>query len=55
MEHVEWKDDDIKKEHFFSLLIYMKIIAPLFIKQDGTEQYFIPFVLPAYNFQHEHA
>ena len=54
MEHLEWKDDDIKKKHFFSLLIYMKIIAPVFIKQDGAKQYFIPSVLPAYNFQRDH-
>ena len=52
VKHVEWKDD-IKEEFFFSLLIRMKIITPVDNKQDCTEEYFIPFVLSAYNLQQE--
>ena len=49
MEHIEWKDD-IKKEYFFSLLIHMKIIAKVSIK----DEYFIPFVLSTHSLlQHE--
>ena len=50
VKHVEWKDD-IKEEYFFSLLIQMKIIIP--VKQDGIEEYFIPFVLSAYDLKCE--
>ena len=52
VKHVEWKDD-IKEEFFFSLLIRMKIITPVDNKQDDTEEYFIPFVLSAYNLKQE--
>ena len=53
VKHTEWKDD-IKEEFFFSLLIRMKIITPVDNnKQDDTEEYFIPFVLSAYNLQQE--
>ena len=52
VKHVKWKDD-IKEEFFFSLLIRMKIITPVDNKQDCTEEYFIPFVLSAYNLQQE--
>ena len=52
VKHVEWKDD-IKEEFFFSLLIHMKIITPVDNKQDDTEEYFIPFVLSAYDLQQE--
>ena len=52
VKHIEWKDD-IKEEFFFSLLIRMKIITPVNSKQDDTEEYFIPFVLSAYNLKQE--
>ena len=52
VKHVEWKDD-IKEEFFFSLLIHLKIITPLHSQQNEIEEYFIPFVLSAYNLQHE--
>ena len=52
VKHVEWKDD-IKEEFFFSLLIRMKIITPVDNKQDDAEEYFIPFVLSAYDLQKE--
>ena len=52
VKYVEWKDC-IKEEFFFSLLIRMKIITPVHNKQDDTEEYFIPFVLSAYNLQQE--
>ena len=49
LQHVEWKDD-IKEELFLSLLIHMRIIAPIII-QNKIEEYFIPYILPAYNLQ----
>ena len=58
LKHVEWKDD-IKEDFFLSLLIHMKIIAPLFTekrkkgekgRQPTKKEYFIPYVLPTYNF-----
>ena len=52
VKHIEWKDD-IKEEFFFSLLIRMKIITTVNNKQNDTEEYFIPFVLSAYNLQQE--
>ena len=52
VKHVEWKDD-IKEDYFFSLLIQLKIIMPIVSKLDGAEEYFIPFVLAAYNLQYE--
>ena len=52
VKHIEWKDD-IKEEFFFSLLIRMKIITPIHSKQNETKEYFIPFVLSAYNLQQE--
>ena len=52
VKHVEWKDD-IKEDFFFSLLIRLKIISPVHNKQDDIEEYFIPFILSAYDLQHE--
>ena len=52
VKYVEWKDD-IKEEFFFSLLLRMKIITPIHSKKKKTEEYFIPFVLSAYNLQQE--
>ena len=52
VKHVEWKDD-IKEDYFFSLLIQLKIITPIVSKSDSAEEYFIPFILSAYNLQHE--
>ena len=49
LQHVEWKDD-IKEEFFLSLLVHMRIIAPM-IKQKNKEEYFIPYILPTYNLQ----
>lgn len=59
LKHVEWKDD-IKEDYFLSLLTHMKIIAPLFTekrkkgekgKHSAKKEYFIPYVLPTYNFK----
>ena len=52
LKNIKW-NDDIKEEYFFSLLTEMKIVFPLVNKLDSTEEYFIPFVLSAYNLQHE--
>ena len=50
LKHVEWKDD-IKEEFFLSLLVHMRIIAPIFIQKNKIDEYFIPYILPAYNLQ----
>ena len=52
VKHIKW-EDDIKEDYFFSLLVRMKIITPVSAKQDGTEEYFIPFILSAYDLQSE--
>ena len=50
LQHVEWKDD-IKEEFFLSLLVHMRIIAPVTTQNDKIEEYFIPYILPTYNLQ----
>ena len=50
LQHVEWKDD-IKEEFFLSLLVHMRIIAPVTSQKDKIEEYFIPYILPTYNLQ----
>ena len=52
LKHME-RQDDIKEEFFFSLLVRMKIITPLNNTQSEAEEYFIPFALSAYNLQQE--
>ena len=52
VKHIKW-EDDIKEDYFFSLLVRMKIITPVSAKQDTAEEYFIPFVLSAYDLQSE--
>ena len=49
LQHIEWRDD-MKKDCFISLLVCMKIIAPVTKEQDGKE-YFMPFVLPTFTSQ----
>ena len=48
LQYVEWKDD-IKVEIFLSLLVHMRIIAPVFKVKQEIKEYFIPFLLPACN------
>ena len=50
LQYVEWKDD-IKEEFFLSLLVHMRIIAPVTTQNDKIEEYFIPYILPTYNLQ----
>ena len=50
LKHIEWKDD-IKKDCFISLLVCMKIIAPMIKEQEGKVEYFMPFVLPTFTSQ----
>ena len=47
LQHVEWKDD-IKEEFFLTLLVHMRIIAPIFTEKE-LKEYFIPFILPTCN------
>ena len=48
LQYVEWKDD-IKEEFFLSLLVHMRIVAPVLTVKQEIEEYFIPFLLPACN------
>ena len=50
LKYVEWKDD-IKEEFFLSLLVHMRIIAPIFTLKNKIDEYFIPYILPTYNLQ----
>ena len=50
LQHVEWKGD-IKEEFFLSLLVHMRIIAPVFTRRKEIEEYFIPLILPACDFK----
>ena len=50
LQHVEWKDD-IKEEFFLSLLVHLRIIAPVITQKDKIDEYFIPYILPTYNLQ----
>ena len=50
LQHIKWKDH-IKEEFFLSLLVHMKIIAPVTTQKNKIEEYFIPYILPTYNLQ----
>ena len=50
LQHVGWKDD-IKEEFFLSLLVQMRITAPVFTGKKDVQEYFIPFILPTCNLQ----
>ena len=50
LQHIGWKDD-IKEEFFLSLLVQMRIIAPVFTGKKLEQEYFIPYILPACNLQ----
>ena len=52
LQCIKW-EDDIKEQFFLSLLVHMKIIASIVTGDITEEQYFIPFVLPAYSSQME--
>ncbi|XP_065908019.1 uncharacterized protein [Dysidea avara] len=45
LQKVEW-DSNIKEEYFLSLLVHLKIIAPLLSKGKSIDEYFIPYILP---------
>ena len=50
IEELKW-EEELKEEYFISLLVEMKIIAPI-CREDGSgEDYFIPYVLPTYTRQ----
>ena len=49
LQHIEW-EEDIKEEFFLSLLVHMRIIAPVIV-EEKKEEYFIPFVLPTFTVQ----
>ena len=50
IEQLNW-EEELKEDYFISLLVEMKIIAPI-CREDGSgEDYFIPYVLPTYTSQ----
>jgi len=46
LQELTW-EEELKEEYFISLLTEMKIIAPI-KREDGDEDYFIPYVLPIF-------
>ena len=50
LRYIEWQDD-IKEHFFLSLLVRMKIIAPVAMGKGKEEEYFMPFVLPTFTSQ----
>ena len=47
---LKWKEE-IKEEHFITLLVKMRIIAPIKREDGNGEDYFIPYILPTYSIQ----
>ena len=47
---LKW-EEELKEEYFISLLVEMKIIAPIQREDGSGEDYFIPYVLPTYTNQ----
>ena len=52
LQKVEW-EGDIKEEYFLLLLSHLKIIAPLHTNSAQKDEYFIPYILPAYTVQQQ--
>ncbi|XP_065907234.1 uncharacterized protein [Dysidea avara] len=50
LQSLQW-EDDLKQQYFVSLLVVMKIIAPIPREDGDGEDYFIPYVLPTYTSQ----
>jgi len=50
LQELQW-EDELKEEYFISLLVEMKIIAPMQREDGNGEDYFIPYVLPTYTSQ----
>ena len=50
LEYIGCKDD-LKQEFFLSLLVHMRISAPIFTEKKEIVEYFTPFVLPECSFQ----
>jgi len=50
IDDLKW-DEELKEKYFISLLVEMKIIAPIQREDGSGEDYFIPYVLPTYTSQ----
>ena len=46
IQELKWKDE-LTEDYFIALLVQMNIIAPI-QREDGREDYFIPYILPTY-------
>ena len=50
IKKLQW-GKELKEMYFISLLVEMKIIAPIQIEDGSGKDYFIPYVLPTYHYQ----
>ena len=50
IQELNWKEE-LREDYFISLLVEMKIIAPIQREDDNGENYFIPYILPTYTIQ----
>ena len=50
IQELNW-NEELKEDYFITLLVEMKIIAPIKRENGGEEDYFIPYILPTYTIQ----
>ena len=50
IQELDWKEE-LKEDHFLSLLVQMNIVAPIQREDGNGEDYFIPYILPTYIIQ----
>ena len=49
IQELKWKDE-LTEDYFIALLVQMNIVAPI-QREDGREDYFIPYILPTHTIQ----
>ena len=50
IQELNW-NEELREDYFITLLVEMKIIAPIKRENDNEEDYFIPYILPTYAIQ----
>ena len=50
IQELDWKEE-LKEDHFLSLLVQMNIVAPIQREDGNGEDYFIPYILSTYTIQ----
>ena len=50
IQGLHW-EEELKEKHFITLLVEMKIVAPIQREDGNGEDYFIPYILPTYTVQ----